>query len=460
MSVASQPSLNAANPVTRAFIVSSGATVLVIVAFLIVFGVSPIPFVLATGALLILWLVCRHPVGSLGIFLMFIPVFTLTFLLAKFFGPPYVAWLQGSDRAALLLVTVVLWWRNGIKLSTPDWFLLACFGAAILRLAFGGTLIGLLTDFSFMIAYAAGRMTVLTTDQEKLWARRAVWTVAVLSVLGMIEVFFIGEGPRTLLYLSAAAGGTQGGALDAAFHGEGYLGLRESSTMFGPLQFAPLCMAGLILWWVYCRDRIPGIMIAAGLICSVTRSAWVGTALAVGVLALLMQQAKRFLLYTALALGLFLAAIPILGLGDYLFTTKTGQDPSAQGHRESIFEGLKYVSNHPLGIGPGNVGKYAVKNDYAAAGFENTYLTFAAEYGIANALCFIGFLASLLMMLLRARTQSAYVAIGIVVGFSAIMMFAALHDVFPLACWLWFPVGLAIRSSVKQSDSEAFAASA
>jgi len=109
---------------------------------------------------------------------------------------------------------------------------------------------------------------------------------------------------------------------------------------------------------------------------------------------------------------------------------------------------LEYVSTHAFGVGPGNVGKYAVKDNKNAIGIENTYLTFAAEYGIPTSLCFGAFLLTVLQVLWRERTQLSYSAIGIVVGFGTVMIFAALHDVFPLACWLWFPVGLAVRSSV------------
>jgi len=51
----------------------------------------------------------------------------------------------------------------------------------------------------------------------------------------------------------------------------------------------------------------------------------------------------------------------------------------------------------------------------------------------------------------RQKTRLAYVAIGIVLGFGTVMVFAALHDVFPLACWLWFPIGLAIRYASQHS---------
>jgi len=421
------------------------------VALLSLFGVSLVPLFLAGGAATLVWLAFRYPITGLGGFLAFMPIYTLAFLLTKFFGPPYVALLEGCDRVVLLLFTYILWRRNGVKFTVPDWLLLICFGLAVARLFFSGTLLGLLTDFNFVIAYAAGRVTALTTEQEKLWAKRAVWIVAVLSVLGMTEIFLIGEGPRTVLYLSVANGGTAGQSLDAAFHADQYLGLRESATMFGPLQFAPLCMAALILWWVYFRNPIPGAMIAAGLVCSVTRSAWVGTAVAISVLAMLMGQQKRLLRYGILAVALFAAAIPVLGLSDYLLSTKSGQDPSRLSHQESIFGGFAYALNHPLGTGPGNLGKWAAKEDRNAVGIEDSYLTIAAEYGIPSVLCFLGFLVLALRALWREHTRAAYVAIGVLAGFGVVMMFAALHDVFPLACWIWFPVGLAMRSSAVRS---------
>lgn len=418
-------------------------------------GASLIPFALVSGVVAIVWLAFRYPLTGLGLFLAFMPIFTLAFLLAKFFGPSYIGLLEGSDRVVLLLFTFILWRRNGVKLTSADRFLMLCFGIAVVRLFFSGTLLGLLTDFNFLIAYAAGRVTVLTAERQRVWAVRGVWIVAVISVLGMAEVFFIGQAPRTLLYLSVANGGTSGQALDAAFHADQYLGLRESATMFGPLQFAPLCMAALILWWVYSRRPVLAIMIAGGLICSVTRSAWVGTVVAISVLAIKMGQTKRLLRYSALTLALFVAAIPTLGLGDYLLSTKSGEDPSRASHQESLFGGITYTISHPLGVGAGNVGKWAVKEYKNAPGIENTYLTIGAQYGIPALVCFVGFLVSTVCLLWSKSTQPAYVAIGITFGFGVVMIFAALHDVFPLACWLWFPVGLAIRAASEERAGEA-----
>jgi hypothetical protein len=451
-------SADVTSTMARAFAANALACFAVFVALLALFGVPLLPVALLIGTALFLYLVFRFPLIGLGIFLVLIPVYPLAFLVAKFFGPSYVGLLEGGDRVMVLLLGFVLWKRNGIKLILPDYLLLACFGLASARLLISGSLIALLSDFNFVLPYFAGRVTILTLTQERVWAKRAVWIVAFLAVLGMVEVFYVGEGPRTALYLAVAQGGTEGGALDAAFHGENYFGLRESSTMFGPLQFAPLCMVALLIWWVYFRNPVSGGMIAAGLICSVTRSAWVGAAVAISILAILRGEKKRLAQYGALALLLFLISIPVLGLGDYLFSMKAGEDPSAQGHRESMLTGLQYVLQHPWGEGPGNVGKWAIKEEATAIGIESSYLTLAAEYGIPALLCFLGFLISAFRIALRQRTEPAYIAMGIIVGFGMVMTFAALHDVFALACWLWFPVGLVIRSASKVNGEVAAAA--
>lgn len=457
MSATSQFVAGAKNPFASAFGIGSLVLILLFAVSLHVLGVSLAIFVPLLGAAALLWIVVRHPLGGLGAFLAFMPIFPLAFMLGEFFGPPHVALASGFSRVVLLMLICALWHRNGLKLTVPDWFLLISFALGIVRLAFGGTLIGLLTDFNFMIAYAAGRVTCLTTKQETRWARRAVWIVAVLSVLGMTEIFVFGEGPRTVLYMSVLNDVTQGGELDATFRADQFSGIREAATMPGPGGFASLCMVALIAWWVYCRNLWPAGMIAAGLVCTVTRSAWLGTALAIPLIAIIMDQRKRLLLYATLVLVLFAASVPILGLGDYLFSTRTGQDYSVQGHQESILTGWVYVAGHPLGSGPGNVdAPYATSNSTRNAPFiENTYLRFASEYGILTSLCFLGFVFGTLRVTWRERTRLGYVALGILVGFSMVMALAPQILVFPLACWIWFPVGLAVRSSLTLQDSGA-----
>ncbi|HEY4816233.1 MAG TPA: O-antigen ligase family protein [Candidatus Acidoferrum sp.] len=402
-----------------------------------------VPFVGAAA----LWLVLKFPVTVLGLVLAFMPFDFMTIALGKFFGLPHMTLVSVFDKEGLLLlVGILLWRRNGFKISTPDWFLLAFFVLALVRTFFSGTLLNLAADLGFILPYMVGRMAVLTTQQEQLGAQCAVWIIGILSVLGLAEVFIFGEGPRTLLYV-AIDSETEGGQLTTPFHGAGLLGLREAATMVGPNGFGALCMIALIIWWVYSRNPLPAGMAAVGLICSVTRNAWLGAAAAIVLLAVMMRQKRRLALYATLALGLFIASIPVLGLKDYLFFTKTGQDPSAEFHQDQILTGLKYNAEHPFGSS-NKLSPLASKEVSNALIFETTYPAVAAEYGIPVVLCFLAFLFSALHLLWKEKSHLGYTALGIVVAMCIVMIFTNPLVDRRLMIWVWFPVGLAVRSAV------------
>jgi hypothetical protein len=411
---------------------------------------------LAFAVTLVLWQALRNPLAALGAVLGVMPLLPLSIMLARFFGPAFMMSevFKASDRILFLGLLAILVRRGRFRMTTTDYLLLATAILATLRWCFSGTVMPLLNDFDFAIPYFAGRLVNLGVEMERRWAKRAVWLVAFLAVAGMIEVFYIGEMPRTLLYVAVAEGATDGGGLNAAFHAAGFTGLRESATMFGPLQFASLCMVGIILWWVYDRRAASGVAIAAGLVCTVTRSAWLGTAVAIPVLAVLMHQAKRLISYAVVAATLVVVLIPVVGLGDYISAVTRGQDSSAEGHRNSIADGIEYCLDHPLGSGPGNAGTYSYRADANYVFIENSYLTIAAEYGIITALAFMGFLMSGALAASRLGSRLGFAATGIIAGFSTVMMVAPLHDVFSLAAWLWFPVGLAIGQQGWRHSSE------
>lgn len=442
------------NPFAGAFRTSSGAFLLILAASLSVF-VSPLLVLATLVAAVLLWAIVRHPVAALGAVVAFMPIDFMAIALGKFFGLPHMTLASACTKEIpLLVLTALLWRRNGFKPTAPDWWVLACLSLATVRTIFDGTVVALWTDLNFIFAYFIGRITVLTQEQEHLWAKCAVWIVAVLSVLGLLEVFVFGEGPRTLLYLSMGTG-AEGGVLSASFRGQGFTGLREAATMVGPNGFGALCMIGLVLWWVYCRNPLPASMVATGLICSVTRADWLGAAAAIPVLAVVMRQRKRFYVYAGLALALFVISIPVLGLSDYLFYTKTGQDPSAEGHQAQILDGLKYAGEHPFGAGNSKFNPLDLLQHSSETIIETTYPYFAAEYGIAVALCFVGFLLSALRSVWRRHSQLGYAATGILVGISVVMIFALPLNDRRLAFWAFFPVGLAVRSGLNRFTSVA-----
>jgi hypothetical protein len=431
------------NPFASAFRTSIIVLVLLFAASLSFF-LSPLMMFVPFAGAAVLWIIFRHPVGMLGAALAFMPVDYMVIELGKFFGLPHMTLVSVFDKEVLLLLLAfILWRRNGFTPAAPDWFLLACFSLAVMRTALDGTLFGLWTDFNFILPYLVGRMTILSQKQELLWARCAVWIAAVLSLLGLFEVFILGEGPRTLLYVATDAE-TEGGALTSSFHGTGFAGLREAATMPGPNGFGVLCMIALIIWWVYCKNPLPAGMIAVGLICSLTRSAWLGAAAAIPLLAFVMSQKKRLSLYVTLALALFVASIPLLDLSDYLLSTKTGDDPSAVSHRHEILGGMKYAVDHPFGSGNGKLNPTTFKQDGNTVGFETTYPELAGEYGMVVMLCFVGFLLSALYLVWGKQSKRAYVAVGILIAISVVMVVTLPLNDRRLACWVLFPVGLAI----------------
>jgi len=224
--------------------------------------------------------------------------------------------------------------------------------------------------------------------------------------------------------------------------------------MLGPNGFGALCMIALVLWWVYCRNPLPAAMIAVGLVCSLTRAAWVGAAVAIALLAVMMHQKRRFALYSTFALGLFAMSIPVLGLSDYIFAAKTGQDTSADWHKDTISDGLKFAAGHPFGAGNDKIGPIALKEDRNALVFETTYPALAAEYGIAPAVCLVGFLLSALYLVWKEKSNLGYAAVGILVAMFLVTIVTLPLDDRRLASWAMFPVGLGIRSYLKSVDSK------
>jgi O-Antigen ligase len=445
-------SQSAENPLVPCFRTSAVVFVVLLIASMCVFVHTLLPL-LALAAAVLLWVLFRHPTSVLGVVLAFMPLDFMAIAVGKFYGLPHMTLVSVCDKELILiLLAFLLWRRNGFTPTAPDWFLLACLSLTIMQTAFAGTLTSLALDVAFVIPYAVGRVTVLSEKQESLWGRRAVWIVSVLSILGMIEVFILGEGPRTLLY-TVIDSEIEGGELTTPFHGTGFVGLREAATMVGPPAFAILCMIAMIIWWVYFRNPLPAGMIGAGLICSVTRGAWLSTAIAIVLLAVIMGQLRKLSIYVGVALVLFLLSVPFLGLSDYLQYTKTGQDDSAKGHVEAIPLALEYDIEHPFGSGNTKISALNAKQDAHAVYFETTYLVFAAAYGVAPALCFVGFLCTSLRMLWRKQSKLAHAALGILVGMCLVMTYTIPLIDRRLVIWAFFPIGLALRS-VQAEDPE------
>lgn len=433
--------------------VGVAASLLALAAFLSVF-VSPLVVIAPLVVVVALWLLFTRPLLVLGIVLAYIPIDFMAIALGKFIGLPHMTVISIADKELILsLLLLFLWSKNGFKATSADWFLVATFMLALVRTAVDGSVTNFALDLAFVIPYAVGRMTVLPTSLEAHWARLGVWIASAIAVLGMIEVFVLGERPRTILYL-AIESEIEGGQLTTAFRGVGFAGLREAATMVGPNGFGAFCMIALIIWWVYFKQPLPAVMIGAGLLCTLTRAAWLGTGVAIVFLAMRMGQKKRLYAYVALAGGLVIASIPVLGISDFLHYNKMGEDPSASYHQSEIPRGIAYDLKHPFGSGNKKISPLISTQDNNSTFFETTYPAFAAAYGIPAAVCLVGFLFSAMRIQLKSTDKLGYVGCGILLGMCVVMMFTNSLIDRRLIIWAFFPVGLAIRSCVRQRSQQ------
>ena len=204
----------------------------------------------------------------------------------------------------------------------------------------------------------------------------------------------------------------------------GYEHYRLTSTFLDPLPAglflavaALVALDGLLAAARRSRRERAGVALAAGLamaasLASFTRSAWIGLALGVVILAAAHWRepgARR-----SLAAVLFAAAVLALPIAPRLAAwtrdTATGAatDTSSPRHLEAWLRGARTIADHPLGLGPGRAGEVSVRV-LGGAGIvtESSYLQFGVEYGVVGGVLVSTFVVSLARALartLRART--------------------------------------------------------
>lgn len=240
---------------------------------------------------------------------------------------------------------------------------------------------------------------------------------AALAVFGFVQLVAI--GPRW--YAEVGYGGPRD------FKVPGYAHYRLTSTFLDPLPAglflavaALVALDGLLAAaalgrasrrrrvWLACACAVS---IAASL-ASFTRSAWIGLALGVVVIAAARwhEPGVRWALAVVLvAAGL--VVLPLLPrLAAWTRDTATGAatDTSSPRHWEAWLRGAQGIADHPLGLGPGRAGEVSVRV-LGANGIvtESSYLQFGVEYGVPGAALLVGFVVSVGRALARAGRPGA-----------------------------------------------------
>lgn len=263
-----------------------------------------------------------------------------------------------------------------------------------------------------LLAIAFGAARARLVDAARV--RRAVVALgSALAGFGFAQLAWI--GPRWY----AAVG--YGGPRD--FKVPGYEHYRLTSTFLDPLPAGLfLAVAALVALdgaLVATRTRGARARLAAAAaltmaasLASFTRSAWIGLALGVAIVAAVRwrEPGVRRALAAALAAAALLALPLAPRLAAWTRDTATGAatDTSSPRHWEAWRRGAQTIADHPLGLGPGRAGEVSVRV-LGAAGIvtESSYLQFGVEYGVAGLVGAAGFVASVARALAGALRRRA-----------------------------------------------------
>ena len=224
--------------------------------------------------------------------------------------------------------------------------------------------------------------------------------VAVLLVVGtgitLVGLANVGQ-------LQAGAGGITEGRAQGMF---------QSPNGFGGFT-APMLLAALGLVWgartavARLWASVAAMIFAAGLIASLSRGAWIGTVLSIGVLIALLPKARRVLLLfglPAVILGASLVAAfappdqPQVQAVRARIVSLAEPRPATYDNRPTLWrEALRQIRERPLlGSGPANYAEASAASDSLARTFghshaHNAVLTVAAEAGIPAAALMVAF---------------------------------------------------------------------
>ena len=202
---------------------------------------------------------------------------------------------------------------------------------------------------------------------------------------------------------------------------------RLVSTFLTPLASGYLLVVALLLLACLRPRRLTvaaSAALGAGLLWTHTRSAYLGLAVGLVVLALVRRSWRPAALaggWSVLAV-VFVVAFPTIGPGtsytpDELICLRENaaeeggegsalwQDSSSESHWRNLRDGVSTVLRHPLGFGLGNAGVNASRTGVEVRAGESTYTELGVDLGLLGALAFSAWLGALIAAL---RHRSAW----------------------------------------------------
>jgi hypothetical protein len=201
-----------------------------------------------------------------------------------------------------------------------------------------------------------------------------------------------------------------------------------------------------------------GVVCAAGVMSSLTRSAILAmpVMLAVGYLAV--ARRRKSSVRMVVGAGLLVPLALTLGLGGQISAGFSGQEPRTAAHLTSLSSSIARVWEHPLGTGLGTAGPIAAANGTEGGLVnDNWYLQVGSEMGMLATLLFVAIVVLALGRLWPLARAGSGVATAALVTLTGLAMGAmVLHTFADLTtAWTtWLMVGLALNPALRAEAVE------
>lgn len=305
----------------------------------------------------------------------------------------------------------------------------------------------LLINVRFLVFMLVGIVLASKMKTDKSWRKWVLWPAAIVIVFGLLQITVLpanflthfGYGPNTIP------------AVQTVDQKIAYR--RIQSTLRGANPLGAYLVLILPLLFIGSKEKYKrAAWLAAGLITLIftySRSAWIGTAISLGLViywSFKSQKLRRWLLSAG-------AVVILVGAGGTLLfrnnrvventlfhtdkTSRSSQSSNAQ-RTSNLEHGLTDIAKEPLGRGPGTAGPASFRNDHPARIAEDYYLQIGQEVGILGVVLFlsINFVVARLLWLNR-QDKLALVLFTSLIGitFINLLSHAWADDTLSLVWW-------------------------
>jgi hypothetical protein len=339
--------------------------------------------------------------------------------------------------------------------------LVACGAIALARHAVAAKAMwyGLLVDLRFLVFFLAVLVIAAKSDWLKLRWQKLLFAPAIL--VGAFAILQYWVLPYDFL---RHFGYKQSTIFPYETINHNLHHLRVASTLRGanPLgAYLILPISALAVWFFKeRRQRLNKAMFGAGLLLalvfSFSRSAWIGTVLAVLLITWLSFKSARTRQNIGWAVaGLLVVAIVLslalrnnLSFENAVFHTdrvSTIPTSSNQGHSAALKSAVKDIVHQPLGAGVGTAGPQSVYNNHTGRLAENYYLQIGQEAGVLGMLLFIAICVALGKLLFERRADPLALALlASLIGLSLVNLLSHAWSDDTLAHVWWGLAGIAL----------------